>query len=41
MNSVRGTWTQGRIVLDEPTAWPEGTRVEVGPVVGEGLGLRD
>lgn len=42
MGVVRGTWKQGRIVLDEPAAWPDGTRVEVGPLNEEGtVGLRD
>lgn len=42
MGLVRGTWEGGRVVLDEPATWPDGTRVEVGPLDEEGMiGLRD
>jgi hypothetical protein len=29
MNTIAGTYQQGRIVLRSPVDWPEGTRVEV------------
>jgi hypothetical protein len=31
MNAIKGTWKNGRIVLDEPAHWPEGSRVVVEP----------
>ena len=32
MNSVKGTWIKGRIVLDEPADWPDGCPVLVEPL---------
>jgi hypothetical protein len=29
MNAIAGTYEQGRIVLQAPVDWPEGSRVEV------------
>ena len=43
MNALQGTIKNGQIVLDEPAALPEGTRVEVLPVEGvwPTLGMRE
>jgi hypothetical protein len=35
MDLVHGTWMQGRIILDEPGTWPDGTRVKIAPLAGE------
>lgn len=32
MSTIRGTIRDGKVVLDEPANWPEGTRVSVGPM---------
>jgi hypothetical protein len=42
MELARGTCKEGRIVLDDPPGWPDGTRVGVVPLaVAEAVGLRD
>jgi hypothetical protein len=37
MNAIAGTYQQGRIVLQSPVDWPEGSRVEV-MLVEPGIG---
>ena len=29
MTAIRGHWQEGRVVLDQPAAWPEGSRLVV------------
>ncbi len=29
MKTIKGTWTNGHVVLDDPVRWPEGTRVRI------------
>ena len=42
MDIVYGTIQAGRVVLEGPVNWPEGTKVEVAPVKSEKrLGLTD
>ena len=43
MNAIQGTVSEGRIVLDDPIALSEGTRVEVLPIQGRhpALGMRE
>jgi hypothetical protein len=41
MNAVKGTVQNGHIVLDDPTALPEGCRVLVGPLTEETFGTRE
>jgi hypothetical protein len=33
MNTIKGTWTNGQVVLREAADWPEGTQVIVEPVL--------
>jgi hypothetical protein len=35
MNAIKGTYKDGKIVLDAPAEWPEGCRVVVEPVPEE------
>lgn len=30
---LTGTWKDGRVVLDEPADWPEGSRIVVSPLI--------
>lgn len=42
MGLGRGPSKEGRVILDEPSSRPDGTRVEVGPTDAEGtIGLRE
>jgi len=42
MTTIKGTWTDGAIVLDEPADWPEGCRVIIEPVPeNEPIGIRE
>jgi hypothetical protein len=42
MSAIRGTYKNGKVVLDTPAAWPEGCRVVVEPAPEEdSLGLRE
>jgi hypothetical protein len=43
MVAIRGTLTNGQVVLDQPGGLPEGTRVEVLPLAAAPptLGMRD
>jgi hypothetical protein len=42
MNAIKGTYTNGQIVLDAPADWPDGSRVLVEPVPAEEmLGIRE
>jgi hypothetical protein len=42
-NTLRGTWKEGQIILDEPVDWPDGCRVTVEPITGqvEALGITE
>ncbi|MDB5306766.1 MAG: hypothetical protein JWO38_968 [Gemmataceae bacterium] len=40
MSVVRGTYTNGKVILNTPADWPEGTKVLVEPVAeAAGIGL--
>jgi hypothetical protein len=42
MNTVKGTWKNGQVVLDSPTDWPDGCRVLVEPAPeGVTIGIRE
>ena len=42
MNTVKGTWKNGQVVLDSPTDWPEGCRVSIEPLAEEDtFGIRE
>jgi hypothetical protein len=43
MTTLQGTFKNGQIILDEPAALPEGTRVEVLPIEASAptLGMRE
>lgn len=41
MPFIRGTYIDGKIVLDAPAEWPEGTRVEVSLEYDTSKGMRD
>jgi hypothetical protein len=42
MNAVKGTWKNGRIVLDRPIDWPDGCRLAIAPLPEEEtLGIRE
>ncbi len=42
MNAVKGTWKNGRIVLDRPIDWPDGCRLAIAPLAEEEtLGIRE
>ncbi len=42
-HTLKGTWKEGQIVLDEPADWPDGCRVTVAPLPGdvETLGITE
>jgi hypothetical protein len=33
MNPIKGTWTNGQILPDEPVVWPEGTELFIEPAL--------
>src|SRR5262245_4927785 len=43
MNAVKATWTNGRILPEEPVDWPEGSGLLVEPIGsnGEKMGLSE
>ena len=43
MHAIRATWTNGQIVPAEPVDWPEGSQLQVQPVVrnGEKIGITE
>ena len=42
MNAVKGTWKNGRIVLDGPIDWPDGCRLAIAPLPEEEIvGIRE
>ena len=42
MCPVKGTWQNGRIVLDQPIDWPDGCRLAIAPLPEEeSLGIRE
>jgi hypothetical protein len=42
MTAIKGIWTNGGIVLDQPADWPEGCRVFIEPAPEEGpIGIRE
>ena len=42
MNAIRGRYVQGKVILDSPADWPEGTEVNVHPAdVYVGIGMRE
>jgi hypothetical protein len=42
MNAVKGTWKNGRIVLDRPIDWPDDCRLAIAPLTDEEiLGIRE
>src|SRR5438309_2077106 len=37
MKTILGTWINGQVVLDAPAHWPDGSRVQIEPVMSDEL----